>query len=461
MLDAMADHGLVGLAIWPEDLRHPFAWDSTGGPLLRAEDFQGKNIWTLPSSLQSKAMEGRWRHSRVRRVPEKLAAAGTVRGAESGLATGALALGGGSQRAPAISRSTRSTWCWVAEDAAWSRLSPAQQDAIRRAARAAERNSGPGPSDGRGQRAAYCAAGGKVVLAGSDNVATFERAVGPMIERMRQDAVTANGDRRDPGAQGLDSRRLRRHRMRRRLSARRPRWYRSSTARRPPSSRTASIGPLRTRQELLARGLNAFDAGNNSGTWTLRLTGGVGTGNSTTTTARARSLDLTFTLRDDHPAQVRGPSGGMVRLPLDARRQRAGDQVRGRVHGPRVRTEPARKSSSGGRGPRSNDALHLSQAGDSASRAIGMVAARRVPVPGADATFSVPPIAATRSSRPSKPDPRPGSRPLHRRRRRRPRWRSPSPRRRCGRVTPGHAGPRSPAPPRTRSTPSRQARDRR
>src|SRR5204862_6041338 len=81
MLDAMADHGLVGLAIWPEDLRLPFGWASTGGPLLRPEDFKGASIWTLPSSLQSRIMESLGATAVYDEFPDKLAAAGKIRGA--------------------------------------------------------------------------------------------------------------------------------------------------------------------------------------------------------------------------------------------------------------------------------------------------------------------------------------------------------------------------------------------
>ena len=199
----------------------------------------------------------------------------------------------------------------VAEDAAWSRLSPAQQDAIRRAARAGTETAVRAHPMDAANASAYCAAGGKVVLAGPDNVATFERAVGPMIERMRQDAVTATA---------IDAIQA--------LKASIPAGS-DAIACVPPISATATLVPVehgpkaafipdgvyrstRTRQELLARGLNAFDAGNNSGTWTLRLTGGVGTWELDHDNGSGKEVcDLTFTLRDDrirlkcadHPAE--------------------------------------------------------------------------------------------------------------------------------------------------------------
>ena len=243
--------------------------------------------------------------------PEKLAAAGTIRGAESGLATGALALGGGLPTGTGDITFYPKYMVLVAEDAAWSRLSPAQQDAIRRAARAGTETAVRAHPMDAANASAYCAAGGKVVLAGPDNVATFERAVGPMIERMRQDAVTATA---------IDAIQA--------LKASIPAGS-DAIACVPPISATATLVPVehgpkaafipdgvyrstRTRQELLARGLNAFDAGNNSGTWTLRLTGGVGTWELDHDNGSGKEVcDLTFTLRDDrirlkcadHPAE--------------------------------------------------------------------------------------------------------------------------------------------------------------
>src|SRR4051794_24300215 len=192
MLDGMADHGLVGLAVWPEDLRHPFGWDSTGGPLVRADDFQGASIWTLPSSLQSKVMETLGATAVYDEFPDKLAVAGKVRGAESGLAAGAYALGNGFPTATSDVSFYPKYMVLVAEDAAWSRLTPEQQDVIRQAAVAGRDAAIREHKSDAANATAYCAAGGKVVLAGPENVATFQQAVTPMIARMRQDPITAS-----------------------------------------------------------------------------------------------------------------------------------------------------------------------------------------------------------------------------------------------------------------------------
>ena len=45
MLDGMAEQGLVGLAIWPENLRHLFTFDENGPPLVAPSDLEGQTIF--------------------------------------------------------------------------------------------------------------------------------------------------------------------------------------------------------------------------------------------------------------------------------------------------------------------------------------------------------------------------------------------------------------------------------
>ena len=42
LLDGMKAQGVVGLSIWPDDLRHPFAWEQNGGPILTASDLRAR-----------------------------------------------------------------------------------------------------------------------------------------------------------------------------------------------------------------------------------------------------------------------------------------------------------------------------------------------------------------------------------------------------------------------------------
>ena len=202
MLAAMSDDGLVGLAVWPEDLRHPFTWEINGPPLLAAADFKGETIWTLPSKLQSEVIETLGGKPLFEEFPDALIADGTLRGAETGLATGAYTIGKFPTATGDVTLYPKYQ-VLVAEDAAWSRLTPAQQDLIRKAARAAtDKAVTVHPTDDR-NAVAYCQAGGKVVLAGPENVATFVKAVQPMIDRLSQDPVTGTAIK---AIQGLKAR---------------------------------------------------------------------------------------------------------------------------------------------------------------------------------------------------------------------------------------------------------------
>src|ERR1043166_2965702 len=56
MLDKLTSAGLVGLTLWPEDLRHPFSV-VPGKPLLSPQDFAGLSIRTTPSDISNKLVE--------------------------------------------------------------------------------------------------------------------------------------------------------------------------------------------------------------------------------------------------------------------------------------------------------------------------------------------------------------------------------------------------------------------
>jgi TRAP-type C4-dicarboxylate transport system substrate-binding protein len=305
LLDAMSDHGLVGLTVWPEDLRHPFAWDSTGGPLLKAADFKGASIWALPSKLQTEVIETLGAKAVYAENADTLVADGTIRGAETGLASGAYTLGGFPTATGDVTLYPKYQ-VLVAEDSAWSRLTPAQQAVIRKAATAANKVTVTRhPTDAQ-NAAAYCQAGGRVVLAGPDNVATFVKAVQPMIDRMSQDPLTATA------IKAIQA-----------LKAATPAEG-TAVACAPSISATATLTPVvpgpattlvpdgvyrleRTKDELLAQGVTEVDAGNNAGTWTLRVAGGTGTWELDHANGSGKeTCALTFTVRKDRVRLVCG-----------------------------------------------------------------------------------------------------------------------------------------------------------
>ena len=86
----------------------------------------------------------------------------------------------------------------VAENSSWSRLTAAQQDAIRKAALAARGcvlcpNHTPDTPDAAGSGVRQAEAS---VEAGPANVATFRAAAQPVIDRLESNTPGPNGDRR-------------------------------------------------------------------------------------------------------------------------------------------------------------------------------------------------------------------------------------------------------------------------
>lgn len=298
LLDAMGDQGLVGLTVWPEDLRHPFAWDSTGGPLLKAADFKGASIWALPSRLQTEVIETLGGKAVFEEFPDKLVADGTLRGAETGLAGGAYTIGGFPTATGDVTLYPKYQ-VLVAEDSAWSRLTPAQQDVIRKAAAAATKVAVTRHPTDATNALAYCQAGGRVVLAGPANVATFVTAVQPMIDRMSEDPLTATAIKA--------------------IQALKPATPAAGIAGAcvPSISATQPLTPVgpgpattlipdgvyrleRTKDELTGKGVTGVDAGNNAGTWTLTTSGGTGTWVQDHANGSGKeTCALTFTVRTD------------------------------------------------------------------------------------------------------------------------------------------------------------------
>ena len=294
MLAGMSDDGLVGITVWPEDLRHPFAWDSTVGPLLAA-DFKGANIWTLPSKLQAEVFETFGATAVYQENPD--ITDGTLRGAETGLATGAYTIGGSRLR-PATSRFTRSTRCWSPRTphGAGSRrpsrtcsARPHRPPPTRRSPSTPlmpkRRRVLPGRGPGRPRRSRECR-----------NL----RQRGPADDRS-PGAGSGHGDchQGHPGAQGHHAGRG----DRRRVRAVDQRHYEAHTG--PAGSGTTLIpdGVYRfaqTKDQLLAQGVNTVDAGNNAGTWTMTTSGGTGTWVLDHTNGSGKeTCALSFAVRDD------------------------------------------------------------------------------------------------------------------------------------------------------------------
>jgi TRAP-type C4-dicarboxylate transport system substrate-binding protein len=189
LLAGMADAGVTGLALWPEDLRHPFSF-VPDKPLVAPADFAGATILVQPSAL-SRALVTALGATVFADDMDRGEAVdkGLLQGAESGLLQG--------QSLPGTPTATGDVVFYpkfqvlVANSATLGRLSADQRAAIADAAVATRDGAIAGHSSEADAAAAWCAAGGRVVLAGPQGIAAFEAAARPVFDRIAADPVTA------------------------------------------------------------------------------------------------------------------------------------------------------------------------------------------------------------------------------------------------------------------------------
>ena len=188
MLAGLDKAGVVGLALLPEDLRHPFAF---GRPFLKLADFTGEGIRAPRSVVADATLR------RLGATPEDLNAAsfkhavadGSVTGAESSFALAASTL---PRRATATANVTLypKVNSLVIGRRAWAKLSDAQRATLREAARATlTRLLRTQMSEDESARR-YCAYGGRVLLAAEPDVAAMVAAVQPVYADLEHDAQT-------------------------------------------------------------------------------------------------------------------------------------------------------------------------------------------------------------------------------------------------------------------------------
>jgi TRAP-type C4-dicarboxylate transport system substrate-binding protein len=179
ILESLAPGGIVGLTLWPEDLRHPFSVDPTK-PLLSPADFAGLTFRTSDSGLSAaivRALGG-----------NPLFEAEDYQGAESGLLQGVTLNG-----RPAATGNVvffPKYQVLFANGTAFAGLSAAQQAALRQAAVATQSRAlaeHPGEAEAGAQ---WCADGGTIFLTSAEQVAAFEAAAQPVYEAIS--AVPAN-----------------------------------------------------------------------------------------------------------------------------------------------------------------------------------------------------------------------------------------------------------------------------
>ena len=153
MLDSLSAAGVVGLTLWPEDLRHPFS--VTDKPLLSPADFKGLQIRTPPSGVSNMLIQ------QLGATP--MYEDSGYQGAESGLRQGGTLTG--KPIATANVTFYPKFQVLFANAASFKKLSQAQQKVLNDAAAAVQKKAiAEHPTDAAAG-AAWCANNGSIVLA--------------------------------------------------------------------------------------------------------------------------------------------------------------------------------------------------------------------------------------------------------------------------------------------------------
>ena len=204
VLDSLSSGGVVGLTLWPEDLRHPFSIDPAK-PILSPEDFVGLDVRTMDTGVSDmliKALGG-----------TPLFEANDYQGAESGLLQGATLTG----RPTATGNVTFFPKYQVlfANGAVFKGLSEEQRNILRQAATTAQHKAIAERPGEVNAGTSWCADGGTIVMASDEQVAAFEKAVQPVYNSIAQDPSNAKliaairelkaKTKPSPGAQACES----------------------------------------------------------------------------------------------------------------------------------------------------------------------------------------------------------------------------------------------------------------
>jgi TRAP-type C4-dicarboxylate transport system substrate-binding protein len=180
MLDSLSSAGMVGLTMWPEDLRHPFSL-VPDKPILSPKDFAGLNVRVTPSDVSYMLIDT------LGGVP--MMGASDYQAAESGLRQGASLTGTPTATGNVIFFAKFQVF--FANGATFEKLSEEQRAILREAAAAAQKKAiAEHPSEVDAGKA-WCADGGTVVLASAEQVAAFEVAAQPVFDSIEQEPLSA------------------------------------------------------------------------------------------------------------------------------------------------------------------------------------------------------------------------------------------------------------------------------
>ena len=185
MMAGLGAVGVDGLALWPDSMRHPISF---GAPLLTAGDFRGAKLLT-PLSDMSNRLAAALGVEPVNPPDWGAAvAAGEMEGAESAFVW--------SSQLPAFGTFTANITFYpkvntvAANNLALKKLTPAQQDLLRRAATETLSYVESTNKSEHDMAADYCAQGGGVALAGDGTLSELTNLAQPLVTELEQHADT-------------------------------------------------------------------------------------------------------------------------------------------------------------------------------------------------------------------------------------------------------------------------------
>ncbi len=269
LLAGLSDVGVTGLAMWPEDLRHPVAFDSCTSPIVTPAQFGGLTVRAIQSAVTTELLTTLGATVVNPDNYGPLVDSCDIQAAESGLRQGASLPG-----QPTFTGDVTfypKYQVLAANGKVFGGLTSDQQAAIRTAALTTrDEMLASHPTDVEAG-ADWCAGGGRVVLAGADADAAFEAAAKPVFDRLAADPVAG------PAVEAI-----------RQLKATTPASPGADACSPGPESSLEPIdttgftgtlppsGTFRTTvtaDELIAAGASPGFATNNAATWTLTFDG--------------------------------------------------------------------------------------------------------------------------------------------------------------------------------------------
>jgi len=180
MLDGLSSANVMGLALWPEDLRHPFSVIPDKS-ILSPEDFRGATVKVVPSEVSHLLIETLGGNPMFDNEG--------YQAAESGLRQGFSLTGTPTATGNVVFFPKFQTL--FANGTAFEKLSEAQQNILREAAIATQKKAIAEHPREVEAATAWCADGGKIVMASQEQLAAFEAAAKPVIDKIEEDPFNA------------------------------------------------------------------------------------------------------------------------------------------------------------------------------------------------------------------------------------------------------------------------------